>query len=188
MLERQSDLFSKDREYGPRRWSHGGATAQSRRKIARPLDRKKPVHLVMKSSYAKGGLSLLTAKNRLFVERTFRERARQFGITIQGFENVGNHLHAIVKFKRREHFQNFLRTVSALIARFVTGARRGKPFGKRFWNNLAFTRVVNGLKDLRGLVTYFFKNEIEREIGSEARASIEETERFIKQRKRRPPF
>ena len=186
MLKRQIDLFSKDRQYGPHRSSHGGSIQKGHRKTARPIDRKKPLHLVMKSSHAKGSLSLLTAKNRLFVERTFRERAKQFGITIQGFENVGNHLHAIVKFKRREQFQHFLRTVSALIARFVTGARKGKPFGKRFWNDLAFTRVVQGLKDLRALVTYFFKNEIEREIGHDARESIEETERFVKKYKHPP--
>ena len=183
MQTRQFDLFLKDREYGPHRASYGGHLSKGRRKIARPLDRRKPLHLVLKSSHAKGSLSFLSAKNKLNVEKIFRTRSAQFGVTVQGFENMGNHIHALVKFKRKDDFQNFLRTVSALIARAVTGARKGKPFGKRFWDALAFTRVVNGLKDLRGLAKYFVKNEVEREIGAYGRFVIEESERTKKKLK-----
>ena len=173
MQIRQTDFFAKDREQAPHRVSHGGDLRQGRRKICRPLDHKKPLHLVLKSSFATGRLSFLTAKNRLFVEATLRAQASRKGLTIHSFQNVGNHLHLIIRFSKRLAFQNFLRTVTALIARFVTGARRGKPFGKRFWDELAFTRVLTGFKDFRAMQNYLIKNEVERKLGAEMREAVE---------------
>ena len=174
---RQRDFFTKQTDYAPRRSSLGGETSKGHRKLRRPLDRKRPIHLVLKSSHAKGALSMLSRRNRLEVKRIFQQRARQFGVTIHGFENMGNHIHAALTFRRKEEFQNFLRTVSALIARHVTGARKGNPFGKRFWDHLAFTRVVTGLRSWKGLLGYLKKNQIEREGGQAARKAIEAYER-----------
>jgi REP element-mobilizing transposase RayT len=173
MIYKQKDFFTKDRTFGPHRLAHGGCKDSGTRKLTRPLDRKNPVHLVLKSHAARGQYSLLTPKNRLFVDKTFRSRAKNFNVTIQKIENVGNHIHAIIRFKQRIDFQNFLRTVTALIARFVTGARRGKPFGRRFWDSLAFTRVIKGFEDLKGALNYLQKNAIEREFGGHAREIVE---------------
>ena len=183
MRSKQSDFFSKTSEYAANRLHHGGVTA-GRRKVVRPLDRRRPLHLVLKSSAAKGVLSFLSARNKLFVEQAIRENAKKFGVTIQGFQNVGNHLHIIARFSRREGFQNFLRTVTALIARFVTGARRGKPFGRRFWDALAFTRVIVGRRDLAQTETYLQKNEIERENGKSIRTLYEKAEDYVKKQRR----
>lgn len=179
MQSRQRDFLSKHTKFAPNRVQHGGVT-KGRRKTIRPLDRKKPLHLVLKSSAAKGSLSFLGAKNRLFVERTIRDTAKKFGVTVHSFQNVGNHLHAIVKFTKREGFQNFLRTATALIARAVTGARRGKPFGRRFWDALAFTRVINGRRDLAQTEAYLAKNELEREEGKAIRTLYELAEKFLR--------
>ena len=187
MRAKQRDFFEKDRAVGPRRVAHGGSLAIGKRKVARPIDTKKPIHLVLKSSHAKSKLSMLSFGNRLNIEKILRTRAAEFGVVIQGYENMGNHLHVIAKFKSRAMFQNFLRIVTGLIARHVTGAKRGKPFGKRFFDQLAFTRVVNGLKDFRGLKVYLEKNEIERDVHPRARADFENAERDerLARRKRR---
>jgi REP element-mobilizing transposase RayT len=173
----QKDFFGKKSDFAPRRYTHGGVGSTGKRKLHRPLDRKRPLHLVMKSSEAKGRLSFLGLKNKVEIERIFARRAKQFAVTIHRFENVGNHIHAVVTFKRKDAFQNFLRTVSALIARHVTGARKGKPFGKRFWDHLPFTRVVFGQRGMNALGGYMWKNELEREAGGLARHTIEEYER-----------
>ncbi|RYZ63401.1 MAG: hypothetical protein EOP05_23655 [Proteobacteria bacterium] len=144
--------------------------------MARPLDVRKPVHVVLKSSHAVGKMSLLSIANKLVIEKIVRERAEKFRVVIQGFELMRNHLHLIARFKSRLLFQQFLKTITGLIARHVTGARKGKPFGKRFFDELAFTRVVQGFKDLRGLIDYFKKNQIERDIHPLARAAIEKQE------------
>ena len=169
---RQTDLFQNDKKLAPRQLTHGGRRAHGR--SVRPLDRKRPVHLVLKSSLAKGKLSLLTHK--LKVKKIIEERAKQFHVTIHGQENMGNHYHLVATFARREGFQDFLRTVTALIAREVTGARKGRPFGQRFWDQLAYTRVVMGRRDLGGVMNYLQKNKIEREHGALGRKTVEEYE------------
>src|SRR5262249_50944354 len=121
-----------------------------------------------------GRLSLLGAKNRVEVERILQDRAKQFKIKVHSRVNVGNHLHIVASFPNSELFKNFLRTVTCLIARVVTGAKKGKPFGKRFWDHLAFTRVVNGSRDFFGLMKYLERNRIEAENGRLARRTVEE--------------
>jgi REP element-mobilizing transposase RayT len=158
----QRDLFRDDPEY-KKRISHGGDLRAGKRKISRPLDRKKPVHVVLKSSLAKGRLSFLSVKNRLIVDSIVRKSAHRFGVTIKSFENMGNHIHLVLSFKEREGFQNFLRAVASLIARSVTGAKKGKPFGRKFWDSLAFTRVITGFRDFKSIMHYMFKNALERE-------------------------
>lgn len=177
MRAKQGDFFSGDREVGPRRLSHGGDLGRGKRKTSRPLDSKKSLHLTLKSTHAKGALSMLGVGNRLKIERIVRARANQYKITIHGFENMGNHIHLLISFKTRAMFQSFLRVVSGLIARHVTKAKKGRPFGKRFFDNVAFSRVVNGARDFKGLISYFFKNEIERELVGQVRAQIEKNER-----------
>jgi hypothetical protein len=122
--------------------AHGGRANVGVRKAARPLDLKKPIRVTLKSKWAKGKLALNTATHRPVVDEIIRERAQQFGIVIRDIENTGDTVRITLKTKSREPFQHYLRTMSALIARRVTGARRGKPFGKRFWDHLAFTETI----------------------------------------------
>jgi hypothetical protein len=173
---RQRDFFEKHREFAPRRHTHGGDGAKGLRKLKRPLDRKRPVHLVLHAAIAKHKMSMLGPKNQLVIDKIIKERAKQFGITLHSKQNVGNHLHIVASFPQALEFQNFLRTITALIARHVTGARRGKPFGKRFWDHLAFTRVIYGRRDFKGLGKYVQKNRIQAEFGPLARQAVEEYE------------
>ncbi len=121
---------------------HGGRKQVGVRKTARPLDLKKPILVTLKSKWAKGKLSLDAPANRKSIDTIIRERADQFGIKIEAIKNDGSSLRIVLKAKARESFQDYLRTMSALIARQVTGARRGKPFGKRFWDHLAQTESL----------------------------------------------
>jgi REP element-mobilizing transposase RayT len=122
----------------------------------------------LKSEKAKGALSFLKRDNNLAIRDILREKAKKFGVVIADFANVGNHLHIKIKVQSRESFQNFLKAVTCLIARKITGARRGKPFGK-FWQALAFTRIITSrLEDLR-LRGYFEANRREAKEGHAAR-------------------
>jgi putative transposase len=148
--------------------THGGAEAVGKRKSRRPLDSKYPVHLILKSKKAKGSLSLRAKRNLHWIWLLAHRKAEKFDVQLQGFANVGNHLHFKVKFKRREHFQKYLKSVSALIARHVTGARKGKAFGK-FWDFLAYTKVVKIWTQEKRLNRYITANAIEGQHGKEWR-------------------
>jgi REP element-mobilizing transposase RayT len=139
---------------------HGGEYAKGKRKTARPFDTKKPVHLVLRASSAKGTLSLLSPRNQIPVKQIIHKFARRWGVTIYKYSNNGNHLHLALRAKNRWEFQKFLKTITGLIARYVLRAKKGKAKGK-FWDNLAFTRVAEWGKAYKTLEDYVLQNILE---------------------------
>jgi REP element-mobilizing transposase RayT len=178
----QKSFFHSKSEFSKSRISYGGDT-RGCRKSFRPLDRKRPLHITLKSSHAKGRLSLLSHK--LEVAKILREKSHQYQIKIHRFENMGNHIHILVGFKTRESIQKFLRVITGLIARLVTKAKRGQAFGKRFWDHLAHTRIITGRKDFARIQHYFDKNEVEREVGDEGRRTLEQHDAIVSEARRR---
>jgi hypothetical protein len=58
----------------------------------------------------------------------------------------------------RPALRAFLREVSGLVARAVTGAKKGMPTSGRFWDHLAWSRIVDWGRDLLTIRKYFEKN------------------------------
>lgn len=112
------------------------------------------MHVVLRSEKAVGRLGLRLPKNWLKIE-TIRKRAQEtYNIEIAETVNAGTLLQFRLRAARREDLQNFLRVMTCLIAREVTGARKGNPFG-RFWDGLSYTRVLKDPKSVRALTSYF---------------------------------
>jgi REP element-mobilizing transposase RayT len=168
MRNAQQSLFDKATKKRFSRTSHGGVPTRGRRKLERPLSPKNWIHLVLKSGKATGKLSFLNAPNKIQIEKILEEKARKFGIKIADTANVGNHIHLKIRIQSRASFQKFLKSVTCLIARVVTGARKGRPFGA-FWDYLAYTRVLKSYKEELNLKGYFMANRSEAMLGSEAR-------------------
>jgi REP element-mobilizing transposase RayT len=144
----------------------GGVSLKKRRKVARPLQSGRVHHLVFKSSKAKGELSFY--RHKVVVGGILKKQSRKFFVEILDFVNMGNHLHLKARFKDRKKFQQFLKSFAAMTARAVTGARRGKAFGK-FWDGLVYTRVLLSRFEELGLKGYFEGNHRQRELGYAAR-------------------
>jgi len=133
--------FFKNPNFEPlHRLSHGGDIRRGKRKLARPFDRRRAMHLVLRAERARGKLSLLAHARS--VEKILRVWGRHYGVQIYHFANVGNHLHLAVRARSRLEFQNFLRVVTGKIAQLILRAVKGRPSG-RFWSALAFSRVVS---------------------------------------------
>jgi hypothetical protein len=95
-------------------------------------------------------------------------------VKVYDFANVGSHLHLLVRARRRENFRAFLRSFAGIVARKVTGARRGRPIrGGRFWTGLAWSRVVSWGRDYWGVRNYIFRNRIEATAGTAIRRAFE---------------
>jgi REP element-mobilizing transposase RayT len=138
----------------------GGAHLKnSHAKTARAIACKKPMHLVMRSSLAKGARSFLRRDRELRV--LFEKQAKLFGVRIYRFANAGNHLHLIVLPRSRGAFKNFLRAVSGLTARLVLGAERGSPQTQSFWDQRPFTRILEWGRDFLGVKKYLLQNALE---------------------------
>ncbi len=138
---------------------HGGSIRGGKRKTARAIDTKSPMHIVLRSSRARGALSMLHPKKRDPVDTRAHHIARRHGVRIYRFANVGNHLHLLVKTPTRIAFQRFLRELTGVIAALMTGATKGSP--GRFWDGLAYTRIVTWGRDLKNIEQYFIKNIFE---------------------------
>jgi REP element-mobilizing transposase RayT len=144
------------------RTKHGHGILQGRRKEARPLSPKLPLHVTFRSAKARGELSFLHPRNARRVSAKARELAKRFQVRIHQYANSGNHLHLLIEGKTRKGLQDFLRAMGARIAGIVTGAKKGSPFGK-FWDGLVFSRVVTRGRDFANTQWYVLKNHLEAE-------------------------
>jgi len=146
----------------------GGTKGVGHAKRARPLAPRATYHIVLRSSKARGTLNMLRGNHKTRIEKLVRAQAKRFFVRIEGYANVGNHLHIKAFAQEREEFRHFLRTITCLIARKVTGATRGNKFG-RFWDGLVFTRLVRTFTEHEILRRYIFANILEADCGPVAR-------------------
>jgi hypothetical protein len=177
MRKPQLDFFNSKSEFRAGRAEYGGALngkdrRVGKRKVERPFDRKKPLFLTLKASCAKGKLSMRNYNREVEIKSLIDHEAYRAGAKLHSYSNNGNHLHIFASFPSRVAFQKFLRTITAMIARLVTGARKGKPFGK-FWDALAHSRIVTGKRAFVEVMNYVETNIFEASYGYLARIALE---------------
>ena len=80
MKKGKQTAFAQFRLGGPT--NHGGEYSLGKRKRQRPISIKKSMHVVMKSSRAKGKYSLRTIQNKSKVEELLKRYGRLFNIKI----------------------------------------------------------------------------------------------------------
>jgi REP element-mobilizing transposase RayT len=147
-------------------FSHGGDLALGKRKIRRPIDPKQALHVVLRSSKARGAFSMLHAKNSEHIQQLTRKLSQRWGVQLYRYANVGNHIHLLVKVPSRAIWQHFIRELTGGIALIVTGAKKGlglerNETGRGFWDRLVFTRIVSFGRDFNGVMKYLIKNLFE---------------------------
>ena len=139
---------------------HGGSVREGRRKVARAVDPKRPIHLVLSSSRAQGAWSLTNTDNRAHIRSALDLGKRRFGVKVYSQGTQGDHLHLLIKAPSRPDFQGFLRFLAGRIAMKITGARKGNAVG-RFWKALAYTRLVAWGRDFFSVKDYVELNDQE---------------------------
>ncbi len=151
----------------------GGAYLKnSHAKVKRPITTKRSMHLVLRSSMAKGQWSFLKKEKK--IKDIILKNAKASGIKIYRFANAGNHLHLIILPQSRKGFQTFVRAISGIIAREITGSQRGGtergfnnsgPLEKvselSFWDKRPFTRIIEWGNEFRSLTGYLDQNSLE---------------------------
>jgi REP element-mobilizing transposase RayT len=153
--------------------SHGGELSRGKRKSLRPIDPKQALHVVLRSSKARGTFSMLHPKHCNHIEKFVRETAKRWGVRVYRFANVGNHIHLLVQVPTREAWKRFSKELSGGIAQIVTGAKKGMGLSRSadvsipesakrgFWDHLIFTRIVAFGRDFQGMARYLVKNLFE---------------------------
>ncbi len=174
----QYSLFKNDLQNYRRFF--GGALLKGKRKSLRPLSTKEPIHLVMRSPWAKGNYSFLRPHNKAAIERLVNIMAAKFNIKVYRLAIQGNHIHFIIKISHRVHYKAFVKALSGKIATHVmtapsfdlflerlgAGTKRGdglkkgeKPKG--FWEFRPFSRVLYWGKDFKRCCEYLAQNALE---------------------------
>lgn len=140
-----------------------GSTLRNRRKGrgTRPLSTKDSMHLVLRSSKAKGDWSFKRKENESKINSILARFSKRYYVQIISCANVGNHLHLHIQLIKRSTYKPFIRAITAAIAMAVTGASRWKKLGIQFWDYRPFTRVVQGLKALTSIREYIAINQLE---------------------------
>ncbi len=153
---------------GKNRVTLGGTKGTGHAKRARPLAPRATYHIVLRSEKARGEFNMLRKHHKSLISKLIYRQAKRFFVRVEGYANVGNHLHIKAYAQGDKEFQNFLRTITCLIARKVTGATRAKKFG-RFWDGLVFTRLIRTFTEHEILKRYIFANILQADCGPTAR-------------------
>lgn len=131
-------------------------------KSKRPIDTKKALHVVLRSSHATGDKSFKNKKYEARVWQIVSFHAQKTGIRVYEYANAGNHLHLLLRTKNRSDYNTFIRTITGLIARVVGKSERGVPLKKKFWDGRPFSRVVSFAKrEFQTVKNYLLRNVLE---------------------------
>jgi len=179
---KQHSLIKKSRS---KRQEHGGHITLGRRRRKRPLDIKKPHHLVLRSDFAYGQRML--TRHRPLINRIVQKAKKRFDIKVYEFAIVSNHIHLLAKGRSRSDLQNFFRVVAGHTAQEIlrqypirdkdqpmggggTSARRGgAPAGplksrereNKFWQTRIYSRVVSWGREFVAVKKYVIQNMLE---------------------------
>ncbi len=160
MRSSQTKLF-------PQKWSlqYGGVLRnKAKNRGARPLSKKDSLHVVMRSSLAKGNWSFRNPVVMKKMGQFIQDFSQKKGIQILSLANVGNHLHLHVKITNRTLYKAWIRGISSAIAMMVAkrkGLEELKKENKKFWDYRPFTRVISSFKAFLSLKDYIEINQFE---------------------------
>jgi REP element-mobilizing transposase RayT len=131
-------------------------------KSERPMDSKKALHLVLKSSLAVGEKSFNNDKYKTKIWDIICDHAEKLDVKIYRYANGGNHLHLLLRAKNRADYVAFIRIITGLIARLVGKSEKGQPLKKKFWDARPFSRIVSFAKqEFTAIKSYLLRNTLE---------------------------
>lgn len=134
--------MSQDERIPKKHWqsSFGGKLLSSNPKEARPFSSKLAMHVVLKSSLAKGGFSFF--KNQKKIKEILEQQKKLHRVHIYTWQIVGNYVHIVIKTKTRKQYHSFIRSITGIIPRRLLGVERGRAKKKQFWDYRPFSRLV----------------------------------------------
>lgn len=156
--------FFKDPRKNTKRWwiakqgVYGGSL--NYRKVARPFDKKKLSHAVLKGRVAG---EVRFTKFEPEVRRLAFEAAARYGVKIKDLAVNTDHIHLLFYTKSREAQASFLRLFAANMGRKFKALRKHFGFAKRpLWIGRPFTRLVSwGRRSVQNVQQYIKRNRRE---------------------------
>jgi REP element-mobilizing transposase RayT len=143
--------------------SYGGQLrTKAKNRGARPISNHQSMHLVLRSSKAKGPWSFLKASNRQKISTFVKRISHKYGVSLISVANVGNHLHLHIKLNgNREVYKRYIRGLTAGIAILITKVNKNTSLKEKFWDYRPFSRIVIGFRNYLTLKDYILINQFE---------------------------
>jgi REP element-mobilizing transposase RayT len=167
------------RIFQPKATDHGDELRNKRTgRGARHLTYRHSIHLVLRSSQAKGPRSFSKPQHKSKIARMVYRHAKQNGVKVISFANVGNHLHLHIQLSRqklvqvkkryrlcdhRELYCRFIRSISGAIALLILMSNGELGIKKSFWDRRPFTRYVATHRHYLNMKDYMTINQLEGE-------------------------
>lgn len=156
----------------------GGSLLIGRRKSQRPLDSNQAVHIVVKSQWAHGKNSFLNRDNYLPIKGLVDTISKKYGVRIYQIAIVSNHIHMILRTKRRWLYRAFISSLTGQIAQHVMKNQSFKNFAascagegvkkyekqqkeQNFWLHRPFTRILTWGRNFNICMNYLTQNTLE---------------------------
>ena len=137
---------------------YGGSFSKGKAKIARPFNSKKPLHTVLKLNPS---YSFYKKENKKIARGLVNKYAKRSALKLYQTSFNSSHIHLLAKAETQKNFQNFLRVVSGVIARKITGCEKGKPLNGKFWEVIVWSKIINWGKHFLSTCRYILQNELE---------------------------
>jgi len=175
-MSKQISLFKKQK------LEYGGELFKTRkgRSGPRPLDTKNTMHLVLRSSKAKGEWSFREPKNYKKIKGLIERFSTKHAIKILSYAINYNHIHFHFKLANRYTYKKFIRALTAAIMMAVTKVSRWNKIKEKFWDLRPFTRVIVGFKAFLDMKDYIEINQLEVFYGRKHAQLVVKGDKYIK--------
>ena len=102
------------------------------------------MHLILKSSRARGAWSFSTRANREKTKTVLDKFSAKHGVRVLDLADAGSHIHLKIQVTNRFLYKPFIQAITAALMMAITGTSRWhKPLGaKKFWDHRPYTRVL----------------------------------------------
>lgn len=152
-----------------------GGSLGGKRKVRRPLDCKRPIHLVLKATN-----SFTLLRNKMAVKKIIHRFNQKFGMRMHSFAIQYDHIHLNLSFQSRKIYVMWIRA--------LTGALTLKIKNLKF-KFLPFTRIIETWKrDFRAVQKYIEKNRIEADFLMQVHSQIESKQIRLEEELKRAGF
>jgi REP element-mobilizing transposase RayT len=122
----------------------GGTTLKGKRKVARPLDSKRPIHLILKATNP-----FLLLRNRQLIGNVLSYFNEKFGVKVYEYAIQADHIHLCAKIPNRPLYRAWIRAVTSTLVRKIPGLK---------WNLRPYSKIASWGRQFKILIEYIKDN------------------------------
>lgn len=145
---KQLSLIPKRRE----EIEFGGELLKGKRKAKRPLSTKEPMHLILKSSNARGKYALNPSNGKM--SALIYRMAFRFNVKIYSVAINWSHAHFIIRVKDRKSYNGFVRALCGAMVLLLKAP-------KGFFDLKPYTKIGTWGRQLKNWTNYAIKNQMQ---------------------------